>query len=173
MKGGYVKMEQTGEISQTGKKVEQQSDLDSLKPIETTSIDLSKYDKKEVSIAKVTKVNMPSKFHDCGKADVLKVESEILETVDRMDENGNSDPINFRASELFSLTNNDKGEAIGWSTSMESNLMKFAKDVGIKKPDEFDSLPQLISELIGKKVLLKSYTREKDGRTQTYLKFRY
>jgi hypothetical protein len=165
-------MEQTGQTGEN-QKIEKQSDLDDLKPMEATSIDLSKYDKSETTVATASKINMPSKFHDSGNADVLKVESAVLETIERKDENGNPDNIEIRASELFSLKVDEKGKAIGWSTSPDSNLMKFAKDLGIKEPEKYESLTQLVNDMVGRKVLLKVHSKEQDGRTREFLKFRY
>lgn len=149
-----------------------QKNLDSIKPIEATSIDVMKYDKKETTIAKATILSMPSKFHDCGKADVLKIESVPLETLER-EFDGEKKIIEIRASELFSLTCDDKGEAIGFSTNEGSNLMKFTKDTGIKEPEKYETLKKLVDDLIGKKVLIKAKEKEQEGRTRTFLKFRY
>jgi len=154
---------------QTG---EAQRSLDDIKPMEGQSIDLAKYDKKEVVIEKASIVSLPSKYHEIGHAEVLKVESEVLETIEREVE-GKKETIEFRASELFSLTTDDNGRAIGFSLNEKSNLMKFAKDLGIKEPEKAESLKILVDSILGKKALLKLNEKEKDGRTFTFLKFRY
>jgi len=145
----------------------EQVKLDEIKPISNApSVDLKKHDKKTVKIEKVEVLKVPSKFTDCGHQYVLKVSSQPVEVLGELE-----DLVEFRASELFNLIQDDTGKLIGYPTSDGSNLVQFMKDLGcdINKT----SLKEIIEEIIGKEALIKAYDKEKDGVTKTYLKFRY
>jgi len=130
-------------------------DLNELKGIEGgDSIDLETHDKKEAKIEKAEIVQVKSDYADCKTQWVLKVSSEVLDTLREGD-----DKIEFRASELFNLIQDKEGKLVGYPEAEGSNLAKFMADLKIKKPNE----------LIGQKVLLKSYKKGE----RTYLKFRY
>ena len=130
-------------------------DLSELKAIEGgDSIDLEQYDKKEAKIDKAEIVQVKSDYADCKTQWVLKVSSEVLEILGE-----GVDKIEFRASELFNLIQDKEGKLVGYPEAEGSNLAKFMKDLKVKKP----------KELIGQKVLLKSYKKGE----RTYLKFRY
>lgn len=143
-------------------------DLEKVKPMESQSIDLSKYDKNETTIADVKVTKVKSQYSETGFQWVLRVSSEILETL--KSEDGD---IDFRASELFNLIQNDEGVLTGFPTGESSNLMKFLRDLGIKNPENLKNLMEVKESIIGKKVLIKSYEKEHQGNTRTYLKFRY
>jgi len=162
----------------TGEQVEKntsevQVDLDSIKPMEAQSVDLMKYDKTGTTIERASVIKVPSKFNDCGTQWVLKVESPTLETMERTADDGTQDVITFKSSEFFNLIQNEKGELLGFPTGQKSNLHRFLIDLGIKEPDKFESLKQVIDAIIGKKVLIKAYERDYQGTPRTYLKFRY
>ncbi|MFI5405083.1 MAG: hypothetical protein ACHQ1D_01080 [Nitrososphaerales archaeon] len=132
------------------------------------SIDLKKYDKKETSIAVAEIVQVPSQFTETKKQWSLRVQSEVLETAE-----GEEGPIEFRASELFNLVQDDEGKLEGFPRTEGSNLMRFLKDLGVKGADKFTNLQEVIDSIIGKKTLIKSYEKNSDGRTKTFLRFRY
>ena len=150
-----------------------ESDLDLTKigPSEGNSIDLGKYDKKEIEIDNIEVIQVPSKFTPLMEGVeqhqmqwVLRVVSPILETIGE-----GEDKIEFRASELFNLVQDKEGNLTGFPTGDGSNLMKFMKDLKIEKADEFENLQQVIEAIKGKKTLIKSYEKN----DKTYLKFRY
>ena len=156
---------------------EQQVDLNKVKPVENKGVDLWKFDKKEVIISKIEVLQVPSKF--TAKIEnteknypqwILKISSEVLETLEREEEEEN---IEFRASELFNLIQNNKGELEGFPTGESSNLMKFMKDLKINSPDKLENLQKVKEEILEKKALVKAYDKESEGKTKTYLKFRY
>jgi len=148
------------------KSEEVQVNLEEIKPIESSSIDLKKFDKKEVEIESVKVMRVPSKYTDCGFQYVLRVSSKVLETLGEGD-----DAIQFKASELFNLIQDDKGAIIGYPTGEGSNLVQFMKDIGADFRGS--NLKELISGIVGRKALIKTYDKEVDGRVRTYLKFRY
>ena len=51
--------------------------------------------------------------------------------------------------------------------------MKFLKDLKIPSPEHLKSLTEVVEAVKGKQVIIKAETKEKDGRTNTYLRFRY
>ena len=142
-------------------KISEQKSLDDLKPIEQEGVNLESWDKKEVEIEKAEIMQVPSKYVDeeaGGMQWVLKVSSKVLETLGEGD-----DKIEFRASELFNLVQDKKGKLKGYPSAEASNLGKFMKDVKAKDPKDLE----------GKKAMVKSYQKEYDGNSRTYLKFRY
>ena len=155
-----------------------QIDASKLGPTEGISIDLKKFDKQEVVIEKIEITSVPSTFTpmigESGQHQqqwVLKISSGILETIERGELP--EDNIEFRASELFNLTQDKDGKLSGFPVGDGSNLMKFCKDLGIDKPEEAKTLQELIDSIKGKKVLIKAYNKKYDGKDRTYLKFRY
>jgi len=146
-----------------------------IKPIKGINIDLEQYDKKEVVIGQLEVTQVPSEFTSLIEGTeqhhmqwILKVSSEVLETIGE-----GEDKIEFRASELFNLIQNDKGQLEGFPTGKSSNLMKFMNDLKIEKPEEMKDLQEVIDSIKGKKTLVKTYKKEQNGKTKTYLKFRY
>ena len=51
--------------------------------------------------------------------------------------------------------------------------MKFLKDLKVPSPDHLKSVNEVIAAVKGKPVIIKAETKERDGRTNTYLRFRY
>ena len=150
--------------------MENQSELDLEKVggVESESVDLNKFDKKETTIGQVEVIQVPSHYVDSGNQWVLKIASVVLETLEHDDGN-----IDFRASELFNLVQDKKGKLTGFPKGEGSNLMKFVKDLKIDVKN-ITNLKQLVEEIKGKTVLIKSYEKEVEGKgTRTYLKFRY
>lgn len=136
--------------------METQVDLGSLKAVQGgESIDLEAFDKKETKIEKAEVVQVKSDYTESKLQWVLKVSSGVLATIPG--EEGKK--IEFRASELFNLTQDKSGKLVGYPAAEGSNLAKFMKDIKAKTP----------AEIVGKTALIKSY--EKNDRT--YLKFRY
>ncbi|HUS51261.1 MAG TPA: hypothetical protein VMZ91_13925, partial [Candidatus Paceibacterota bacterium] len=118
-------------------------------------VDLEQFDKKETKIEFLDIVQVKSQYLPEGINQwVLKASSEIITSIGEAE-----DKIDFRASELFNLSQDKEGKLIGYPESEDSNLARFMKDLKVKTP----------TEIIGKKVLIKSF--EKNGKT--YLKFRY
>ena len=148
-------------------------DLDNVGPVENTSVDLDKFDKTKTVIAKAEVSVVPSQYCEIGRQWVLKVESEVLETVEKKESDGTTRKIEFRASELFNLVQDDAGKLVGFPTGESSNLMQFAKDLGIKDADKLGSLKSLITNMIGREVLIKAHLVKKGEAERTYLKFRY
>jgi hypothetical protein len=167
--------------SKTGgiKMSEQQLDLSQIKGVEGgEGVDLDKYHKKNAKIEVVEVMQVPSEYTDLiegtqehHKQWILKVSSEVLESMGE-----GVDKIDFRASELFNLIQNHKGELTGFPKGEKSNLGRFCRDLKINVL-EVKNLQELIDKLKGKEATIKSYEREytKDGRkqTRTYLKFLY
>ncbi len=143
------------EENKTNENQSEQMSLSDLKPIEGSSVDLKQYDKKEVELEGVEIIQVKSDYTKCKTQWVLKVQSVVLETLERDDD----EDIKFRASELFNLIQDDEGKLQGYPEAEGSNLQIFMKDIGVKKPDE----------IVGKKTLIKSYEKN----DKTYLKFRY
>jgi hypothetical protein len=99
---------------------------------------------------------------------VLKVSSVSLESIRE-----GIDKIDFRATEVFNLIQDDKGNLKGFPTGEGAKLMKFLKDLKIPSPDHLKSLSEVIAAVKGKTVIIKAETKERDGRSNTYLRFRY
>ena len=161
-------------------KVEEQKqvDLSTIKGVQSESIDLEKYHKKPTKIVNVEVLQVNSKFtpliegtQEHQKQWVLKLSSEVLESM-----GDGEDKIDFRASELFNLIQNEKGEVIGFPKGEKSNLGKLCKDLRIDL-EKIDNLQQLVDAFKDKEVTIKAYNKEIviDGNTQsrTYLKFLY
>ena len=147
-------------MSEETVKVEKPVDLSELEPIQSGSgIDLSKYHKADVSIESAEVIQVNSDYSKTGKQWVLKVSSGVLETYEKED----GTKVDFRASELFNLIQDDDGKLKGYPDSPESNLKKFMADIRAEKP----------SEIVGKKATIKAYDKESNGQTKTYLKFIY
>lgn len=166
-------MEQNQNLSENANKV----DFSKVGPIQGgKSVDLNVYDKKPVKIELVEVTQVPSQYTELIEGTqqhhfqwVLKVSSEVLET---LKSEGDSE-ILFRASELFNLIQDKKGNLTGFPTGEGSNLMKFCKDLKIKNAEDFKSLQEVIDAIKGKQTLVKTYDKEIDGRTKTFMKFRY
>lgn len=148
--------------------VQKKISLEDVKPIESVGINLWKYDKKDVEIDNAEVIEVPSKFNPLGKQWVLKISSKVLES---FGEGG--DLVEFRASELFNLIqDNETGELLGYPTGDNSNLMQFCHDLKVELP-KTSTLKDLVDKIRGKRALIKAYDKEIDGRTKTYLRFRY
>ena len=163
-----VKPEELGSKSESGSGSED-VDLTGVKPLESQGVDSWSYDKKEVLIDDAIVMKVNSKYNELGYQWVLKVQSEVLETLKREGE----EDIDFRASELFNLIQDKKGKLIGFPTGDGSNLAKFLKDIGIRDLSIFSNLKEIIEAVKGKKALVKAYDKDYQGNTRTYLKFRY
>jgi hypothetical protein len=141
-------------------------DIASLKPMKSGEpVDLKKFHNTPVDIEKVEVMQVPSQFTPKGPDGknisqwVLKVSSPILLSVGEGDTK-----IEFRASELFNLTQDKDGKLLGYPTNKDSNLVKFMKDAGASNPNE----------LIGKKVTVKHYEKDiGEGQTRGFLKFKF
>jgi len=144
------------ELSNSVKKVTEEVvvDLNSLKPVQGAGIDLKKYDKKEVEIEGAEVIQVNSNYSECKTQWVLKVQSVVLETLER--DEGN---IEFRASELFNLIQDEAGKLQGYPEAEGSNLQQFMADIGAKSPED----------IAGKKTLIKAFEKN----DKTFLKFRY
>ena len=135
--------------------VEKVINLKDLKPVQGgEGVDLEQFDKKEVVIESANIVQVKSEFTETKLQWVLKVSSPVLATIGE-----GEDKIDFRASELFNLTQDKEGKLVGYPSAEGSNLAKFMADIKAKTPDE----------IIGKKALIKAYKKGE----KTYLKFRY
>jgi len=150
-------------------------DLDKIGPVQSSTVDLIKYDKTVTTIEKAETTQLPSQFTTVIPGTqqhymqwVLKVSSVVLESIRE-----GEDKIEFRASEVFNLIQDDKGNLTGFPTGEGAKLMKFMKDLKIPSPEKLQSLKQVITAIIGKTTVIKSETKEREGRTNTYLRFRY
>ena len=137
-------------------KVEKVMKLTDLKPVQGggESIDLEQFDKKEIEIESAEIQQVKSDYTETKTQWVLLVKSKVLAKLGEGD-----DKIEFRASELFNLMQDKKGNLTGYPEAEGSNLAKFMKDIKAKIP----------AEIVGKKALIKSYLKG----DKTYLKFRY
>ena len=131
--------------------MEEQVDLTSVKGIESEGIDLEKFHKTDVKIESVEVIKVPSNYtsliegtEEHQKQWVLKVASGVLESIGEGEKK-----IEFRASELFNLIQDEQGKLTGFPTGDKSNLGKFAKDLRIELKSVAD-LKQLIEALKGK-----------------------
>ena len=150
-------------------------DFSNVGPSKGSNVDLDKYHNKTTKIENCKVIQVPSKFTALIKDTeqhhmqwVLKVSSEILETIGE-----EPDKIEFRASELFNLIQDDDGKITGFPTGEGSNLGKFCKDIRINDLESIPSLPELMKKMIGKEVTIKVYNKEQEGKTKTYMKFKY
>jgi len=141
-------------------------DISSLKPMKSGEpVDLKRFHNTQVVIENADAMQVPSGFtpKDASGKNipqwVLKVSSPVLLSVG----DGES-KIEFRASELFNLTQDKEGKLLGYPTNKDSNLVKFMKDLGAASP----------GELKGKKAFVKFYEKDVgEGQTRGYLKFKY
>ena len=141
-------------------------DLASLKPMKSGEpVDLKRFHNTQIAIEKCEVLQVPSGFTPKGPDGrnipqwVVKISSPILLTVGEGDSK-----IEFRASELFNLTQDKEGKLQGYPTNKDSNLVKFMKDIGATTP----------TEIIGKKATVKFYEKDvSEGVTRGYLKFKY
>ena len=150
-------------------------DLDKIGPVQSAGVDLAKYDKQVTTIEKAEATQLPSQFTPliAGTQQhymqwVLKVSSVVLESIRE-----GEDKIEFRATEVFNLIQNEKGELKGFPTGEGAKLMKFLKDLKVPSPEHLKSLNEVIAAVKGKQCVIKTETKERDGRTNTYLRFRY
>ena len=157
--------------------VQSELNLEKIRGFESEGVDLNKFDKQSAKIEKVEVTQVLSNFTDVDeqgnhlKQWTLKVSSGVLETLGEGDKK-----IEFRASELFNLMQDEQGNLTGFPTGNKSNLGKFLKDLKIDPKGL--NLKQLIGQITGKSVIIKAYDKDVvglDGRTnkRTYLKFRY
>ncbi len=159
--------------------MEEQKDLESVKGVESESVDLDKFHKTNVKVETTEVIQVPSTFtslvegtKEHHKQWVLKVSSTILESIGEGEAK-----IDFRASELFNLIQDSKGELTGFPKGEKSNLMKFCKDLRISF-EEIENLKQLMKAIEEKDATVKAYDKEfetEDGKkfSRTYLKFLY
>lgn len=154
--------------------MEDQTDLENVGPSQSSPlVDLSKYDKQVTTIEKSEITQLPSQFTPLIEGTqqhymqwVLRVSSVVLETIRE-----GEDKIEFRATDIFNLTQDEKGKLIGFPTTEKSKLMKFLKDLKIPEPEKFQKLKDIQEAIKGKKMVIKTEVSAKDGRT--YLRFRY
>lgn len=165
-KGGVKMMEQ-----------KELDDLENVGPVASSGVDLQKYDKEITIIEKCEIMQLTSQYTEVIPNSqppvhymqwILKVSSVPLESIRE-----GIDKIDFRASELFNLTQDSKGKLIGFPTGEGAKLMKFMKDLKIQNPEQFKTLKEVIAAIKGKKAVIKAVSKIKDGRTNTYLSFRY
>ena len=155
--------------------VQQKFNPEDIKPSEGGEmVDLGKFDKKETQIEEVSIEQVKSNYTALIKGTeehikqwVLMVKSKVLETIGEGD-----DEIKFRASEMFNLIQNDKGDLTGFPTSPKSNLGQLLTDLKVDI-SKLENLQQLIDAIKGKMVLIRAYEKEYEGFKRTYLKFRY
>lgn len=155
--------------------MDNQQDLNKIGPVQSAGVDLAKYDKQTVTLEKAEVTQLPSQFTPLIPGTqqhymqwVLKVSSVVLESIRE-----GEDKIEFRATEVFNLIQDDKGELKGFPTGEGSKLMKFMKDLKIPTPDQLKSLQEVIDSIKGKTCVIKAESKVKEGRTNTYLRFRY
>ena len=157
--------------------IQSELNLEKIKGFESEGVDLNKFDKISAKIDKVEVTQVLSNFTNIDATGLhlkqwcLKVSSEVLETLGEGDKK-----IEFRASELYNLIQDENGSITGFPTGNKSNLGKFLKDLKVD-PKELN-LKQLVEQIKGKSVIIKAYDKDAvgtDGRTnkRTYLKFRY
>ncbi len=151
-------------------------DLSKVGPVEGgVSVDLEQYHKKDTKIDLVQVIQVPSNYTELMPGTeqhymqwVLKVSGEIVETIGE-----GEDKIEFRASELFNLVQDKKGNLTGFPTGEKANLMIFMNDLGIDSPEKLESLQKVKEVLMDETAQITSYKKEHNGRTKVYLKFRY
>ena len=154
--------------------MEEQIDLSQVKGVESQSVDLWEFDKKEVTIESLNVEQVNSQYtpmigdtNGHQKQWVLKISSEVLTSIGE-----GEDKIEFRASELFNLVQTKEGKLIGFPKGTGSNLFKFLKDLRLD-PEKLENLEEVVESLKGKKAIVKAFDKEVDGNKKTYLKFRY
>ena len=153
-------------------------DLANIGPMknEGSKVDIESFDKMEVTIVNAEVTQVPSNYTPFIKDNlgndteihqkqwVLKVVSNPVETIET--DNGK---IEFKASEIFNLIQDDKGNLKGFPTGEGSNLRKFMDDLKIENIDKLENLKQVIQQIVGRKALVKTYKKGDN----TYMKFRY
>jgi len=144
--------------------------LSDLKPIKSEGMDLKQFHNKNVKIERARVVQVPSTFTPMAKGSttehqpqwVLKVESEVVASIGEGEEK-----IEFRASELFNLLQDDDGNLKGYPDNDKANIVKFMKDINANHPDE----------IVGKSATVKAYDKKQivdnRERVRTYLGFKY
>lgn len=149
---------------------DKQVNLDEIEPIESQSVDFWQFNNKEIEIENAIVSQVPSKFVDNEQKLqwVLKVSSKPIVSIGDGD-----DRVDFRASELFNLVQDDKGNLMGFPTGDSSNLMKFLKDVRVTNPEKLKSLKEVVNSIVGKKGFIKCQDKVKDGKKLTYFRFKY
>lgn len=147
-----------------------QKKLSDLKPVKSESLDLQQFHNKPVKIVSADIIQVPSRFTPLVKGSqtdrlpqwVLKVQSEVVATVGEGNET-----IEFKASEIFNLVQDDDGNLIGYPENEQSNIMKFMKDIRANTPEA----------MIGKMATIKAVDKiqQVDGKplSRTFLKFKY
>jgi hypothetical protein len=144
-----------------------QVDLSTLQPVKSGEpVDLKQFHNTQVILEKAEVIQVNSQYTPKTpdgknlKQWILKVMSPVLLTIG----DGES-KIEFRASELFNLSQDNKtGALLGFPMNKDANLTKFMKDIGATSPNE----------IIGKKATVKHYEKETEGgQTRGYLKFKY
>jgi hypothetical protein len=155
--------------------MDNQTDLDKIGPVQSAGVDLAKYDKQTTTIEKAEVTQLPSQFTPLIPGTqqhymqwVLKVSSVVLESIRE-----GEDKIEFRATEVFNLIQDEKGNLKGYPTGEGAKLMKFLKDLKVPNLDQLKSLKEVIEAVKGKTCVIKAEAKERDGRTNTYLRFRY
>ena len=157
---------------------EKQIDLSQVKGVESKGIDLEKYHKQPTKISKVEVTQVNSKFtpkneetDEHQKQWVLKLSSDVLESIGE-----GEDKVEFRASELFNLMQDEKGELVGFPIGEKSNLSKFCKDLRIDL-QKIENLQELVDVFKDKDATIKAYPKDViingETQTRTYLKFLY
>ena len=132
--------------------------LNELKPVESSGIDLKELEGTKSNIEQIIVEKVPSTYSKDGKQLVLKLLTKVVTSFD--DKEGNK--IEVRASELFNLTKDKETGSIGWSKHPKADLQKFLKKMNVNHPQE----------LIGKTVTIVPRTKEtKDKGTLTFLGF--
>jgi len=143
-----------------------------VKPIQSNSVDLTKFNNEKTTIERAELMKVPSNYTELDEEGknypqwVLKVMSPPLVTIGEGEE-----ILELRASELFNLIQDGTGHLIGYPTGEKANLTQFLKDLKVKPA--YDNLKQLITEITGKEVIVKSYEKEVNGKKKTFLKFKY
>lgn len=150
-------------------------DFSQVKGVESQGVDLDKFHKEKTVIELVQVRQVKSNYTPQDEDGnnllqwTLQLSSKVLETIEK---DKDEDNIEFRASELFNLIQDEKGSITGFPTGEKSNLGKFLRDLKIN-PTDLD-LNELIEKLKGKEVTIKAYEKEvKNGGKRTYLKFLY
>ena len=158
--------------------MEEQVDLTSVKGVKSEGVDLEKFHKTNAKVESVEVIQVPSNYtpliegtEEYQKQWVLKVASGVLESIGEGEKK-----IDFRASEIFNLIQDEKGKLTGFPTGEKSNLGKFVRDLRIEI-ESVEDLKQLIEVLVGKDATIKAYEKEVeiDGNkvSRTYLKYLY
>jgi len=96
---------------------------------------------------------------------VLKVSSVVLESIRE-----GIDKIEFRATEVFNLIQDETGKLTGFPTGDGAKLMKFLKDLKIPSPENLKSLTEVVEAVKGKQVIIKAETKEKEWANQYLFK---